>query len=180
MHTQYSIINNSTYRQNVKNGTKLSPQLDAVSSFALVIKAVHPVNGLALVISSKQKEVGRVLNFVRHQQANSFNTLFASIDVVSDKEKLLVIIGVASNIEESEKVKILAVYVTKYFDRGLQLEQHILLRENFGGLFDEELDSFLIKFHGLTPLTVFNLRELRYNLIQRIGFLCIPIRLRER
>ena len=99
MHTQYSIINNSTYRQNVKNGTKLSPQLDAVSSFALVIKAVHPVNGLALVISSKQKEVGRVLNFVRHQQANSFNTLFASIDVVTDKEKLLVIIGVASNID---------------------------------------------------------------------------------
>ena len=180
MHTQYSIIYNSTNWQNVKDSTKLSPQFDTISSFALVIKAVHPVNRLAFMISSKQEEVSRVLNFVRHQQANCFNTLFASINVVSNKEKLLVIIGTTSNIEESEKVKILAVNITKYFDWGLQFEQHILLREYFGGLFDEELDSFLIKFYGLTPLTVFNLRELRNNLIQRIGFLCIPGRLRKR
>jgi len=52
VHTQYSIINYSTNRQYVKYTTEFSPQLDTVPSFALVIKAVHPVNGLAFVVSS--------------------------------------------------------------------------------------------------------------------------------
>lgn len=71
------------------------------------------------------------------------------------------------------------MHITKYFDWGLQLEEHVLLRKNFDGLFDEELDGFLIKFYGLTPLTVFHMRELGNNLIQRISFLCIPVRLRK-
>ena len=124
MHTQYSIIDNSTNWQNIEDSAEFSPQFDTISSFALVIKAVHPVNGLAFVVSSQQEEVIRVLNFICHQETNCFNTLFASVDVVSDKEKLLVIMRIAGDVKKSEKVEKLTMYITKYFDRSLQVEKH--------------------------------------------------------
>ena len=99
MHTQYSIINNSTHWQNIKDFLKLSPHFGIIPSFALVIKAVHPVNLMAFVISSEQEEVIWVLDFVCHQQANCFNALFASINVVPHKQKLLPIFWSSSNIE---------------------------------------------------------------------------------
>ena len=121
VHTQYPIINNRTNWQNIEDGAELSPQFDTIPSFALVIKAVHPVNGLAFVVASEQEEVIRVLNFIRHQETDCFDTLFASIDVVSDKEKLLVIMRIAGNIKKSEKVEKLTMHITKYFDRCLQV-----------------------------------------------------------
>lgn len=85
MHTQYSIIYDCTNWQNIEDCTEFSPQLDRIPSLALVIKAVHPVNGLAFMVSSEQKEVVRVLNLVGHQEANCFDTLLASVDVISDE-----------------------------------------------------------------------------------------------
>lgn len=119
MHTQYPIIDNCTNWQNIENGPEFSPKFDIIPPFTFIIKAVHSVNGLAFVVASQQEEVIRVLNFIGHQETDRFNTLFSSIDVVSDKKKLLVIMRIAGNIKESEKVEKLTMYITKYFDWGL-------------------------------------------------------------
>lgn len=87
MHTQYPIINKSTKWQNIEDFLELSPQFNIISSFALVIKTVHPVNLMAFVVSSEYEKVVRVLDFISYHQANSFDTLFASINVVTHKKK---------------------------------------------------------------------------------------------
>lgn len=83
MHAENLLVNNGSYWEAVKAVSKRLPQLDVVSSLAFVVESVNSVNGSALVIASKQEEVLRVLDFVGEQKTNGFQTLFASIYIVS-------------------------------------------------------------------------------------------------
>lgn len=65
MHTQNPIIYNSCNWQDIKAGAELPPDPNVVSSLAFIIKAVHAVNGLALVIASEEVEIFREFNFIR-------------------------------------------------------------------------------------------------------------------
>ena len=80
------------------------------------------------MIASEQEKVFAVFNFVSEEEANGFYTLLSSIYVVTDKEEFTIRAGVASYVEKSEEIEILAVDVTKYLDRRLEVEQHRLLR----------------------------------------------------
>ena len=88
MHTQYPIINKSTKWQNIEDFLELSPQFYIISSFALVIKTVHPVNLMAFVVSSEEEEVFWVLDFVREEEADGLQTLLPAVHVVAEEEEL--------------------------------------------------------------------------------------------
>jgi hypothetical protein len=59
------------------------PQLDVVSTLALVVEAVYAVDGRALVVAAQHEEVLRVLDLVGEQQADGLERLLASVDVVA-------------------------------------------------------------------------------------------------
>ena len=101
-HTQDAIVDDSCDRQHIEASSKLSPNAYIVPSLALVVKSVHPVDRLALVIATQQVEVLRELYLVRQEQCNGLNALLASIDIVANKQKLLVVLRVSSNVKQSE------------------------------------------------------------------------------
>ena len=71
MHAKNLVINQGCNWQTIKAVCEDFPELDTMSAFALIVKAINSVNGGALVIASQQEEVFRVLNFVSQKQAHS-------------------------------------------------------------------------------------------------------------
>ena len=59
------------------------PDLNIASPLAFVVKAIDSVYLCALVITSEQEEVLRVLDFIAEHHTYGFNRLFASINIVS-------------------------------------------------------------------------------------------------
>jgi len=53
MHTQNSIIYYGGNRKDVEYIAEFPPYSNIVPPFALVIKTIHPIDGLAFVIASK-------------------------------------------------------------------------------------------------------------------------------
>ena len=64
VHTQNSVINDSGRWEHVEACAKLLPNFGIVSSFALIIKAIHSIDGLALVVTSQQEEIFWIFDFV--------------------------------------------------------------------------------------------------------------------
>jgi len=64
MHTQNFVVDEGRNGQTVETISENLPQLDGVSTLAFVIEPVNSVDGGALVISSQQEEVLRVLYLV--------------------------------------------------------------------------------------------------------------------
>ena len=50
-----------------------------------VIKAVYPVDTGALVIASKDEKVFWIFDFVRKEEADGFEGLFSSVDVIAQE-----------------------------------------------------------------------------------------------
>ena len=119
MHTEDFLINDSRYRQAIEAVGEGLPQLNIVSPFALVVKAVHPVDRLALVVASQQVELLGVLDFIREQKYDGLNALLSSVHVVAYEEELLVTSGEAGNVEKPKQIEILAVDIPENFDRRL-------------------------------------------------------------
>lgn len=74
----------------------------------LVIEAVNTIDRGALVVASEDEEVLRVLNLVRQEQADGFQALLATIDVIAEEQ----IVGggrEATVLEEAEKVVVLTM-----------------------------------------------------------------------
>jgi len=83
MHTEDFFINDGCYGEAVETISESFPELDVVPSLALIIETIDSVNRSALVITSEQEEVLRVLNFIGEEQANSLQALLASVHIVS-------------------------------------------------------------------------------------------------
>ena len=64
MHAQYSVVDYRADWQYVEAGAELSPQPDAVPSFALVVETIDSVNLTALMVTSKQEEIFLELDLV--------------------------------------------------------------------------------------------------------------------
>ena len=58
--------------------------------------------------------------------------------------------------------------VPKNFDWRLQLQKHVVLREDLGGLVDDKFDNFLVEFDRLSPLLLLNFGELLNDHIQSV------------
>ncbi len=64
MHGEDLLINDSSNWQAVEAVSEGLPQLDVVAALALVVEAVDAVDGCALVVTTEDEEVLRVLDLV--------------------------------------------------------------------------------------------------------------------
>ena len=119
MHAENPLVYHGTYRESVEAFSELLPSSHRVPPFALVVKAVHPVDRLALVVASQQVELLGVLDFIREQKYDGLNALLSSVHVVAYEEELLVTSGEAGNVEKPKQIEILAVDIPENFDRRL-------------------------------------------------------------
>ena len=108
----------------------------------LVVETVDPVNRGALVVSSEQKEILWVFDFVSEEETDGLEGLFASVDVVA-QEEVVGVWGEAAVLKESEEVVVLAVDVAADLDGGLELEEDGLGDEDLPRPETEEADFVL-------------------------------------
>lgn len=125
------------------------------------------------MVSSEQVEFIRKLDLVSQQKANTFNTLFTSVDVVSEKKVLATVFtGWTDKTEETEEIYELTVDVAEDFNRSLNLNKHWLLLEQYCRSNNQELylllgqdlllNNRIVKF----DFTLLELLELAYDIVQ--------------
>ena len=95
------------------------PKLDVVSPLALIVETVDAVDRGALVVTTENEEVLRVLDLVCEEQADSLQRLLATIDVVTEEE-VVGLGGKAAIFEEPQQVVVLAVDISADL-KGLSL-----------------------------------------------------------
>lgn len=108
MHCEDLLVNNSCNGQAVKAVSKGLPQLNVISSLALVVEAVDAVDRGAFVVTTEDEEVLWVFNLVRKQEADRLQRLLSSVDVVA-QEQVVGFRWESTVFEESQEIVILAV-----------------------------------------------------------------------
>ena len=111
MHGEDLLVNDGGNWQAVEAIREGLPQLDIVPSLALVVETVDAVDGRALMVATQDEEVLGILDLVREEQADGFQRLFASINVISEEE-VVCFWWETAVLEQAEEVVVLAVYVT--------------------------------------------------------------------
>jgi hypothetical protein len=101
VHAQDLLINDCGNRETVEAISEGFPQFNVVASLALVVKSIDSVDWCALVVSSQQEEVFRVLDLVSQEKADSLKRLFTSVDIIPEEE-IISIRGETSIFEKSE------------------------------------------------------------------------------
>ena len=86
MHANDLIIDNGSARKAVEGIAKLFPHLNREASTAFIIKSVDAVDTSTLVVSSQQKEVFRILDFVRKKQRNNLQRLLSAIYIIPQEK----------------------------------------------------------------------------------------------
>lgn len=67
----------------VEDVAKGFPKLDVITTAAFIVEAINTVDACALVIAAQDKEVFRVADLEGKKEANSFDGLPSSIDVIA-------------------------------------------------------------------------------------------------
>lgn len=111
MHGEDLLVNDGRNRQAIEAVRKSLPQLDVVSSLALIVEAINTVDGGAFVIAAQNEEVLGVLDLVGKEQTDRLERLLATIDVVA-QEKIVGFRRESTVFEETQEVVVLAVDVT--------------------------------------------------------------------
>jgi hypothetical protein len=70
MHGEDLLIDDSCNWQAIEAIGEGLPQLDVVSSLALIVEPVNPVDGGTLVVSAEDEEIFRIFDLVGQQQAD--------------------------------------------------------------------------------------------------------------
>ena len=99
VHTEDLVVDHSADREHIEAEAKLFPDLNVVSSLALIIKSIHSIDRLALVVASQKIEMLGVLDLVGQQKDDGLDALLSSVNVVSYEEELLVTRGETSYVE---------------------------------------------------------------------------------
>lgn len=86
MHSEDLLINNRGDRQTIETVRECLPQLDIVASLAFIIEAVYTVDRGAFVITTENKEVLGVLDLICKEQANCFQRLLSTINIIAKEE----------------------------------------------------------------------------------------------
>lgn len=133
VHGEDFLVDDGCNRQAVEAVRKRLPQLNVVTSLALIVEPVNAVDAGALVVSAEDEEVFRVFDLVGQQQADGLERLLASVDVVAEEE----VVGLwreASVLEQAQEVVVLSVdiaanlslvSVTKHWTLVLQIHTFI-------------------------------------------------------
>ena len=111
MHGEDLLVDDGGNREAVEAVGEGLPQLDIVSSLALVIEPIDAVDRGALVVSAQDEEVLGILDLVCQKQADRLKRLLASIDVVAE-EKVVGLGGETTILEKTKEVIVLPVDVT--------------------------------------------------------------------
>jgi len=129
MHAEDLLVNDGSNWQAVEAVGESLPQLDVVSSLALVVEPINSVNGSTLVVSSEEEEVLGVLDLVGEEEADGLERLLSSVNVISEEE----VVGLrreTSILEESEELIILAMHISADFDWSFELQENGLVDED--------------------------------------------------
>jgi len=110
VHSEDLLVDNGGDGQAVEAVCECLPQLDVVATLAFIIEAVNTVDGGALVISAKDKEILGVFDLVGEEQADGLEGLLATVDVVAEEE-VVGFGGEAAILEEAQKIIILSVNI---------------------------------------------------------------------
>ena len=108
MHGEDLLVDDGGNGQTVKTVGKRLPELDVVTTLALVVEAIDAVDRRALVVAAQDEEILRVLDLVRKQQADGLQRLFASVDVIA-QEQVVGLWGEPAVFEETQQIVVLAV-----------------------------------------------------------------------
>jgi hypothetical protein len=111
VHGENLLIDDGSNRQAVEAVGEGLPQLDVVSSLALVIETIDTVDGGALVVTTQNEEVLGVLDLVREEQADGLERLLTTVDVVTE-EKVVGLWGETAVFEQTEEIVVLTVDIT--------------------------------------------------------------------
>lgn len=86
MHTANLIINDGTAREAVEGVAELFPQLNRKSTTTFIIKSINAVDSGTLMVSTENKKILWVLDFVSEKQAHYFQRLFSSIYIITKEQ----------------------------------------------------------------------------------------------
>ena len=111
MHCEDLLINDSGDWKTVEAVCEGLPQLDVVSSFALIVEAVDTVDGGTFVVATQNEEVFWILDLVCQKQADCLEGLLATVHVVA-KEEVVGLGWESPVLEQAEQVIVLTVYIT--------------------------------------------------------------------
>ena len=64
MAAKYFFVDNGSHRQAIEAIGKSLPQFDIVPSLAFIIETINTVNAGTFVVSSQEKEILRILDFI--------------------------------------------------------------------------------------------------------------------
>ena len=83
MHAEDLRRDNCSNGQAIEHINKGLPHLDITPSFTFIIETINTIDTRTLVVASQDEKVFRIFDFVSKQQANRFERLLATIDIVS-------------------------------------------------------------------------------------------------
>ena len=83
MHREDLLVDDRCNGQAVEAVGERLPELDVVSSLALIIEPIDTVDGRAFVVATEDEEVFRVFDLVCKEQADGLKRLLASVDVIT-------------------------------------------------------------------------------------------------
>jgi hypothetical protein len=115
VHTKDLFVNDSSTRKAVETVSECLPELDSEAPLAFIIEAIDPVNGSTFVISTEDKEVFGVLDFVSQKQADCLEALLATVNVVA-KENVIGLRREATVLKQTQQVVVLSVYISTDLD----------------------------------------------------------------
>ena len=132
VHTHDFFVNESYEWHMIEAIIELLPQFDQVPPLNFVEKSINSRNSLTLMVSSQNNYLLWISYFQGEEEAYDLTALFSSIYIITHEEvlsalgndiiTLLLLILFAHLLEHVEQVRILAVYITKYFYRCLELD----------------------------------------------------------
>lgn len=91
------------------------------------------------MIAPQNEEILRILDLVRQQQTNGFQTLFAAVDIIAQKD-VIRFRWESPVFEQSQQIVVLTVHITTNLDGGFQFQQHRLSNQQIPAPQTQHLD----------------------------------------
>jgi len=152
MNTENLACHNCSNWKGVECVDKCLPDLNIATSLTLIVEAVHTGNIGAFVVAAKQEEVLGVTNFVAQKQQNGFETLFATVDIVTEEQEVAV--GwKAAHLEHTNKIGVLTVYVANNLYWWREFKQSGLREEDLASSIAHSGDLGILEADSLSDLS---------------------------
>jgi len=158
VHGEDLLVNDGSNGQAVEAVGESLPQLDVVSSLALIVETVDAVDRGTLVVAAEDEEVLGVLDLVGKKQTDGLERLLATINVITEEE----VVGLGREttvLEQTEEIVVLPVDITTDLDGSFKLEEDGLGNENLASSGAEVTDLGLEKLDLLARSATADLEQ---------------------